>query len=631
MGSRTRKVPDRKAAAEQQPVSFRRLVRQALPEMWGFQIIASACLSVLVSIIVTAANTVAQAGGGAISTAGLQPVLFSWKMPVLLLLGIVLVLCYIVIELFAKIHLCDDILFGRKVGVLQELGKGIRSLRRFMNPTGLLVLLYIFIGAPLCGVGFSIGLTRTYHIPSFIMAAIDATPLYVGAYLAVMVFLVFVGFTSAFILHAVLIDGMTPAEGRRQSMRLIRKHLKQFVFGLVKVFATIALIQALAYLVLFSLPEICLEALGAGLQGASSLGPAVAPGSEMPVPDDLVVYRILCVFAILAASYLTSTVLLLCDAYFMLRFTGFYLSFSEQEPAQWLERPKKSRLFWKLLLIIGVLSAIVPLSITLGINYDELFLRDEPVKIVAHRAGGNLELENTLAGLDAAIDHDCYASETDIQRTKDGHYIINHDADFGRLTGVAKKPQDMTIDEVRELRITDPTGAHEDEPVATLEEMLDTIKGKETLFIELKGVTADRQMADDTVRIVRQKDCVDEVALISLNYDVIDYAETTYPEFQTGTLFFAGLGDVSRLNCDLLIMEEEAATDTRIYQIHDAGKWAIAWTVNDEESMRHFLDSDVDAVITDEIELAEQVQAQLDERTTYEIIRDTFIGYVDGW
>ena len=116
--------------------------------------------------------------------------------------------------------------------------------------------------------------------------------------------------------------------------------------------------------------------------------------------------------------------------------------------------------------------------------------------------------------------------------------------------------------------------------------------------------------------------CVEDTALISLNYDVIKYAETTYPEFETGTLFFASLGDVSRLTCDLLIMEEETATDTNINLIHDAGKQAIVWTVNSSEGLYHFLDSKADAVITDQVELAQKVQTRLDGRTDLEVLED---------
>lgn len=150
--------------------------------------------------------------------------------------------------------------------------------------------------------------------------------------------------------------------------------------------------------------------------------------------------------------------------------------------------------------------------------------------------------------------------------------------------------------------------------------MLDVIKGREILYIEMKGATADRRMVDDVVSIVREHDCVDDVALISLNYDIISYAETQYPEFTTGTLFFIGIGDVSALNCDLLIMEEETATESRISQIHNAGKEAIVWTVNTEASMQSFLDSSIDGVITDEILLAKKVQAQLDGRTDLQVL-----------
>ena len=122
--------------------------------------------------------------------------------------------------------------------------------------------------------------------------------------------------------------------------------------------------------------------------------------------------------------------------------------------------------------------------------------------------------------------------------------------------------------------------------------------------------------------MVREKDCVGDVALISLNYDIIDYAESSYPEFETGTLFFAGLGNITRLHCDLLIMEEEMATDNRIAEVHDAGKQAIVWTVNTAGSMRRFLLSGVDGIITDEVILARDVQAELDERTDLQILKD---------
>ena len=122
--------------------------------------------------------------------------------------------------------------------------------------------------------------------------------------------------------------------------------------------------------------------------------------------------------------------------------------------------------------------------------------------------------------------------------------------------------------------------------------------------------------------MVREKDCVDDVALISLKYDVIDYAETNYPEFETGVLMFGGLGDVSRINCDLLILEEEMATGKRIDAIHKSGKDVYVWTINTEAGMYQFLDSDCDGIITDQIELAQSVQKTLDARSDVQLLKD---------
>ena len=68
--------------------------------------------------------------------------------------------------------------------------------------------------------------------------------------------------------------------------------------------------------------------------------------------------------------------------------------------------------------------------------------------------------------------------------------------------------------------------------------------------------------------------------LISLNYDVIEYAERTYPEFDTGTLVFADNG------------------------------------------IKKFLNGPADLIITDHIDLAEAIQTELDRRSDLEIIQD---------
>ena len=180
----------------------------------------------------------------------------------------------------------------------------------------------------------------------------------------------------------------------------------------------------------------------------------------------------------------------------------------------------------------------------------------------------------------------------------------------------------MTLSQISRLRIRDTSGSGKLLRVPTMEELLDRGKGRITLFLELKGVSADRKMVDDIVEAVRKRNMTKDVVLISLNYNVISYAESTYPEFETGILIFAGIGDVAKLNCDMIIMEEEMATALRIDQIHGKGKKAAVWTVNTRDGLKHFLDSEADCIITDEIPTALEVKKELEERTDLQIIRD---------
>ncbi len=614
------------APIEQKEVSFRRLVYEAMPEMWSFQILLTTLLVIPVTVLKLLMASVAEAEGVAITTANYQSALLSWRSPLLLLLGALLVASYIVLDLFAKVFLCGDILGGHSAGVWGEIKKSVLSLRRFLTPTGAFALLYVVIIVPLCGVGFSISLTKTLYIPNFIMDVIRSKPLYLLAYLALIFLFIWIGYRYAFTLHAVLLDKMTPAEGIRTSARIIKKHGKSFALTVVRTFLILTLIQVAVYLLFRTLPALWIEQATADLPRGFVLEWQESIGREkiletMRSGSEIIVYRIFTSFVVLMGGYLFAVTTLLCNAYFMLRFTRCYLEYTREEPMTWLERPKKARYYRKAFRMILVFLLVALLSVLIGLCYNQIFVREEPARLIAHRAGGTLASENSIEGLYAAIEHGCYASEIDVQRTKDGYYVINHDDDFLRLTGVARAPKDMTLDEIRELRIQDTTGSGAELPVVTLEEMLDVIKGREKLFIELKGVTADRRMVDDVVGIVREKNCVGDVVLISLNYDVIDYAESTYPEFETGTLFFNGIGNEATLNCDLLIMEEEIARNSSVQAIHEAGKQVLVWTVNTEDSMSRFLDSRVDGIITDEIELAQRVQSELDARSEIQVLQ----------
>jgi glycerophosphoryl diester phosphodiesterase len=104
---------------------------------------------------------------------------------------------------------------------------------------------------------------------------------------------------------------------------------------------------------------------------------------------------------------------------------------------------------------------------------------------IAHRGLHDLNRscwENTLSAFSRAIAKG-YAIECDVHLTTDGGLVVIHDADLKRLTGTDGYVWQRTSAEMAALRI----GGTDDHP-PSLEELLDLVRGRVPLVIELKGI-----------------------------------------------------------------------------------------------------------------------------------------------
>ena len=181
----------------------------------------------------------------------------------------------------------------------------------------------------------------------------------------------------------------------------------------------------------------------------------------------------------------------------MLKLTLIFKSMTSDEEVEYKPIYKNRKPLWISAIVFLVIGSGV-LSVYLANNFDEIFPAKSSVEVIAHRGGGTLANENTVVSLDAAVEYGAKYSEIDVQRTKDGHYIINHDDTFERCCGDPRTPGEMTLAEIKQLRVKDSNNPlAEDVEVATMEEILDAAKGRIGLYIELKGSSADEQMVDD--------------------------------------------------------------------------------------------------------------------------------------
>ena len=88
--------------------------------------------------------------------------------------------------------------------------------------------------------------------------------------------------------------------------------------------------------------------------------------------------------------------------------------------------------------------------------------------------------ENSLAAFQRAIDHG-FGMEMDVQLTADGQLVVFHDAPTLRMTGVEGRIRDLTLAEIRELRLLGT-----DELIPTFGEFLALVHGQVPLCIEIK-------------------------------------------------------------------------------------------------------------------------------------------------
>ena len=150
--------------------------------------------------------------------------------------------------------------------------------------------------------------------------------------------------------------------------------------------------------------------------------------------------------------------------------------------------------------------------------------------------------ENSLTAFRRAAEAG-YGAELDVQMTKDGVVMVMHDNDLKRACGVDAGICDMTLEELKELRLFG-TG----EPIPLFSEVLEIFGGKQPLIVELKSVPNKAELSAEVIRMLREYGgpaCVE-----SFDPAIVRYFRLHDPERVRGQLsaqvgFFRGTLPVS--------------------------------------------------------------------------------------
>lgn len=221
--------------------------------------------------------------------------------------------------------------------------------------------------------------------------------------------------------------------------------------------------------------------------------------------------------------------------------------------------------------------------------------------VIAHRGASRAAPENTLSAMKKAIEYGADYAECDVFQTKDGEIVLFHDEEMERTTGQEGMIWDYTLAELKELEVGSWFSKEfKGEPIPTLREVIQLVKGKIKLNIEVKVSGNDPDIVQKVVDIIRSENIAKECMVTSFEKPVIEKVKEIAPELITGFIFDEEHPpDIFEGNWEVVCSKRNIVDKAFVQKAKQNGKKLFVWTVNYPAEMKKFIALGVDGIITD--------------------------------
>jgi glycerophosphoryl diester phosphodiesterase len=237
-------------------------------------------------------------------------------------------------------------------------------------------------------------------------------------------------------------------------------------------------------------------------------------------------------------------------------------------------------------------------------------------KVFAHRGGGTLAPENTLAAIRLGQSLGYTAHEIDVKLSRDGVLVLMHDATLERTTNGKGRAADLDWESLRKL----DAGAWHSEPfrgerIPTFEEATRLFRSQNTTVdIEIKPTPGfDAQTGRAVALATRElwKGASVPPFFSSFSFEALMAAKQAAPEIERAWL----IDQLTDADWDRLAALDAIAFNTNhkkfdladLPRLHDAGYRVMLYTVNDWDRIGQLLDAGVDGIFTDNLKQLRQV------------------------
>lgn len=514
---------------------------------------------------------------------------------IFLIISLLVIFFYFLIEITGLILLISSYDENKKQpSYFTILKESIKLIPKFLNKSILFISFYFLLLIPITSSILGFNFFKRFTIPNFIFREILKNPWYFIIYLLLVVIFYYLFIKAIFTFHYIIIKKEKSSIAINKSFHLIHDNFKDFfntfILRILKYILFFLIFVFLSFFIINFMKEINKEVFTYSI-------------IFLIILKNILLTCIVLIFIPLEIKFLT-------DKFYKYTNITKNLKIKEKSKYNFIDKIFTFKKF----IIFGFIFFLISINVLFVFVPNYFSNSFKPKFIIGHRGGEGVE--NTLGAIKNSIDKKIDYVEIDIQRTKDNHYIVHHDKTFKRVAGINKSPTNMTLKEIKRISLRG------NERIPTLDEVLKLSKNKMNLFIELKGKTADKKMVDDVVKLVKKEKMEKQVVFISMRYTAIDYVKTKYKEFKTGFIYFLFLGDMSKIKADYMLFSEDFVTKNHIDEIHKHKKKAIVWTVNSLDSMKKYLDSSVDGIITDRVNDILKLKERLDIRSDKDLVYD---------
>jgi glycerophosphoryl diester phosphodiesterase len=231
-------------------------------------------------------------------------------------------------------------------------------------------------------------------------------------------------------------------------------------------------------------------------------------------------------------------------------------------------------------------------------------------RLMAHRGGGRLAPENTLAAIRLGHSLGFRAAEFDVRFSKDGIAFLMHDAALDRTTNGHGPVDECTW---ADLSTLDAGSWHSEpfrgEPLVRFEDAALAVRSLRMFAnVEIKRIPGRHRECGE--RVAREaaslwKGASEEPLLSSFSPDALAAAQEIEPGIRRALIveepWDGDLAPLERLQAVSLHAEHVLVTPDLVARVHEAGCRILAWTVDDVVLARKLLAQGVDGLITDNL------------------------------